>query len=145
MLRPDPNATYTCDGTGGGHSPPLEWTGAPQGTVEFAIMVTTLALDGLEWNWVLYHIPGNVTSLAETTVGVGTAGVSSDSPEHRYYPPCSTGPGAKTYTFTIYALSGTPTFSVPENEVNGDILTRAISPLIIGSRQMNVTYTRSGL
>jgi phosphatidylethanolamine-binding protein (PEBP) family uncharacterized protein len=108
-------------------------------------MVTTLALDGLEWNWVLYHIPGNVTSLAETTVGVGTAGVSSDSPEHRYYPPCSTGPGAKTYTFTIYALSGTPTFSVPENEVNGDILTRAISPLIIGSRQMNVTYTRSGL
>jgi phosphatidylethanolamine-binding protein (PEBP) family uncharacterized protein len=136
---------YTCDGTGGGHSPPLEWTGAPQGTVEFAIMVTTLALDGLRWNWVLYHIPGNVTSLAENTVGVGTAGLTSDGPEHRYYPPCSTGPGAKTYTFTIYALSGIPTFSVPENEVNGDILTSAISPLIIGSRQINVTYARSGL
>jgi phosphatidylethanolamine-binding protein (PEBP) family uncharacterized protein len=138
-------AIYTCDGAGGGHSPPLEWTGAPEGTVEFAIMMTTLALDGLKWNWVLYHIPGNVTSLSENTLGVGTAGVSSDGPEHRYYPPCSTGPGAKSYLFTIYALSGTPTFSVPENEVNGDILTSAISPLIIASQQMNVTYTRSGL
>jgi len=138
---------YTCDGASGllSPSPPLEWTGAPQGTVEFAIMMTTLALDGTKWNWVLFHIPGNVTSLAENTLGVGTAGVSSDGPELRYYPPCSTGPGAKTYTFTIYALSGTPTFSVPASQVNGDILTTAISSLTIASRQVNVSYTRSGL
>jgi phosphatidylethanolamine-binding protein (PEBP) family uncharacterized protein len=138
---------YSCDGAGGmlSPSPPLSWTGAPEGTVEFAITMTTLALDGLKWNWVLYHIPGNVTSLAENTVGVGTAGVSTDGPDLRYYPPCSTGPGAKTYTFTIYALSGIPTFSVPANGVSGDVLTSAISPLTIASRQLNVTYTRAGL
>jgi len=135
---------YTCDGASGllSHSPPLEWTGAPQGTVEFALTMTTLALDGTKYNWVLFHIPDNVTKLAENT-DVGTAGVSTDGPELRYYPPCSSGPGAKTYTFTLYALSETPTFAVPESQVNGEILTTAISSLTIASRQLNVSYTRA--
>jgi PKD repeat protein len=136
--------SYTCDASGGGHSPPLEWTGAPEGTVEFAITATTFALDGTKWNWVLYHVPGSATSLPEDAAGVGTPGVSTDGPERRYYPPCSTGPGAKTYTFTIYALSGSPTFSVPESEVTGEVLISAISPLIIASQQVSVNYTRTG-
>jgi phosphatidylethanolamine-binding protein (PEBP) family uncharacterized protein len=137
---------YTCDGTAGmlSPSPPLAWSGAPEGTVEFALTISTIALDGTKWNWVLFNIPGTVTSLAEGTA-VGTAGVSTDGPDLRYYPPCSSGPGEKTYTFTLYALSGTPTFSVPKSQVTGAVLTSAISPLIIGSRQVNVTYTRTGL
>jgi phosphatidylethanolamine-binding protein (PEBP) family uncharacterized protein len=137
---------YTCDGAGGmlSPSPPLAWTGAPEGTAEFALTVTTIALDGTKVNWVLFHIPGDVTSLAEGTA-VGTAGVSTDGPELRYYPPCSSGPGEKTYTFTLYALSGVPTFSVPESQVTADILGSAISPLNIESRQVTVTYTRTGL
>jgi len=82
-----------------------------------------------------------VTSLAEATT-VGAAGVSTDGPDLRYYPPCSSGPGEKTYTFTLYALSGVPTFTAP---VTGKVLTDTISPLIIGSSQVNVTYTRTGL
>jgi phosphatidylethanolamine-binding protein (PEBP) family uncharacterized protein len=138
--------TYTCDGTGGmlSPSPPLAWSGAPVGTVEYALTISTIALDGTKWNWVLFNIPASVTSLAEGTA-VGTAGVSTDGPDLRYYPPCSSGPGEKTYTFTLYALSGTPTFPVPKSQVTGPILTSAISPLIIGSRQVKVTYTRSGL
>ena len=134
---------YTCDGTLGmlSHSPPLAWSGAPSGTVTFALTISTIALDGTKYNWVLYNIPSTVASLAEGTA-VGTAGVSTDGPELRYYPPCSSGPGEKTYTFTLYALSGTPTFSVP---VTGDILTSTISSLVIGSSQVNVTYTRTGL
>ena len=134
---------YTCDGTIGmlSHSPPLAWSGAPSGTVTFALTISTIALDGTKYNWVLYNIPSTVTSLAEATA-VGTAGVSTDGSELRYYPPCSSGPGEKTYTFTLYALSGTPTLSVP---VTGAILTSTISPLIIASSQMNVTYTRTGL
>ena len=137
---------YTCDGTGGmlSASPPLAWTGAPEGTVEYALTISTIALDGTKWNWVLYRIPAGVTSLAEGTT-VGTAGVSTDGPDLRYYPPCSSGPGEKSYTFTLYALSGAPTFSVPASQVTGGILTSAISPLIIGSSQVNVTYTRTGL
>ena len=137
---------YTCDGTGGmlSASPPLAWTGAPAGTVEYALTISTIALDGTKWNWVLYNIPAGVTSLVEGTTD-GTAGVSTDGPDLRYYPPCSSGPGEKSYTFTLYALSGTPTFSVPASQVTGAILTSAISPLIIGSSQVNVTYTRTGL
>ena len=137
---------YTCDGSGGmlSASPPLAWSGAPSGTVEFALTITTLALDGTKYNWVLFHIPASMTSLAQGTT-VGTAGVSTDGPDLRYYPPCSSGPGEKSYTFTLYALSGTPKFSVPESQVTGAILTCTISPLIIGSSQVNVTYTRTGL
>jgi phosphatidylethanolamine-binding protein (PEBP) family uncharacterized protein len=134
---------YTCDGTGGmlSPSPPLAWTGAPTGTVTYAMTITTIALDGTKYNWVLYNIPNTVTSLAEATT-LGTAGVSTDGPDLRYYPPCSSGPGEKIYTFTLYALSGLPVFSQP---VTGSVLLNTISPMILGSRQMNVTYTRTGL
>lgn len=137
---------YTCDGGSGmlSPNPPLAWSGAPSGTMTYALTVTTIALDGTKYNWVLYNIPNTVTSLDEATT-LGTAGVSTDGSELRYYPPCSSGPGEKTYTFTLYALSGTPTFSVPASQVTGVILTSAISPLILGTNQMNVTYTRTGL
>jgi len=133
---------YTCDGVG--KSPPLAWSNAPAGTVEFAILMTTLANDGLKWNWVLYGIPASVTSLAESTTDVGTAGLSSDGPELAYYGPCSQGPGAKTYTFTIYALSGSPTFSVPAEQVDGAALTAAISQLTLATSQLSVSCTRTG-
>ena len=133
----------TCDGTAGmlSLSPPLAWTGAPSGTVEFALTMTTIANDGIKYNWVLFHIPAATTSLATGTT-VGTAGVSTDGSELRYYPPCSSGPGLKNYTFTLYALSAVPTFSVSESQVGGPALLSAIAPWIISSRVLNVGYTR---
>lgn len=133
-------AVHTCDGAG--NSPPLAWTGAPQGTVQFAVQMTTLANDGMRWNWVLYGIPAGVTSLSERTVGVGTAGLSSDGPLLQYYPPCSQGPGAKAYRFTVYALSAVPTFPVPASQVTGPVLADALAPLTIASAALSVTYTR---
>jgi len=131
---------YTCDGAG--HSPPLAWTGAPVGTAQFALLMTTLALDGMKWNWVLYAIPAGTASLAESTSGVGTAGVSTDGPELRYYPPCSQGPGAKTYTFTLYTLSAAPSFGVPAAQVTGAVLTSAIAGITLDSARIRVTYAR---
>ena len=52
---------YTCDGMGS--TIPLAWTDAPSGTKEFALLMTTLPGDGAtKWNWVLYGIPGTITS-----------------------------------------------------------------------------------
>lgn len=133
-------ADYTCDGAG--INPPIAWSGIPDGTVELALMMTTQANDGLKWNWVLYNIPVTVTSLAEKTSGVGTAGSNSDGGALAYAPPCSQGPGPKTYTFTIYALSGKPSFSVPAEKVNGDALTKAISGITKASAKIDVSYTR---
>ena len=131
---------YACDGAG--HSPPLAWSGAPAGTVQFAMLMTTLANDGLKWNWVMYGIPASAAALAESTSGVGTFGLTSDGPNLAYSPPCSQGPGAKIYTFTLYSLSAAPTFAVPAAEVTGPVVTSAIAGLVLDSSRVSVTYTR---
>lgn len=131
---------YTCDGAG--HSPPLQWSGAPAGTVGYVILMTTLAKDGLKWNWVLHSIPAGATSLAENSTSIGTAGLTSDGPALAYSPPCSQGPGAKDYTFTVYALSGTPTLPSTPNQVTGPVVTSAIQSMTLASSSMTVSYTR---
>ena len=130
---------FTCDGAKA--SPPLSWSGAPARTAGFALMMTTLALDGQKWNWVLYGIPATVTSLARNSSGVGTAGLTSDGPLLAYSPPCSQGPGSKTYTFTLYSLSASPALP-PASQVTGAVLTAAIADRTLASASMNVTYTR---
>lgn len=132
---------YTCDGSGA--SPALTWSHAPAGTTEFALLMTTLPGDGTtKWNWVLYHIPASSSGLARNSSGVGTAGVGSDGPTMAYQPPCSQGSGAKTYTFTLYALSASPQLPADASQVTGAVLARAISSITLGSASLNLSYTR---
>ncbi|NJD32322.1 MAG: YHYH protein [Gammaproteobacteria bacterium] len=136
------SAEYTCDGRGS--TLPLAWSGAPAGTREFALLMTTLPGDGTtRWNWVVYGIPSGTSSLPRDAFGVGTVGVGSDSPTAEYDPPCSQGPGAKTYTYTLYALSGAPTLPASPSQVTGKVLADAIAPLTIGSASLGVNYTRT--
>lgn len=133
---------YTCDGPGS--SPPLAWSGAPAGTRQFALLMTTLPGDGsTKWNWVLWNIPAAATSLARDAFGAGTAGVGSDGPLAGYQAPCSQGPGAKRYTWTLVALSGAPVLSGPAERVTGADLEAAIAPLTLARASLNLTYTRS--
>lgn len=135
-------AAYTCDGSGS--TLPLAWSNPPAGTKEFALLMTTLPGDGTtKWNWVLYGIPSTTSSLAKDTFLVGTLGVGSDGPGTVYDPPCSQGPGAKLYTYTLYALSASPSFSVPTSQVTGQMVTDAISGSTLGSASLNLSYTRT--
>jgi phosphatidylethanolamine-binding protein (PEBP) family uncharacterized protein len=135
------SAEYTCDGAGS--SIALSWSNVPSGTREFALMMTTLPGDGTtKWNWVLYGIPASATGLARNSSGVGTLGIGSDGPQAAYQPPCSQGPGAKVYAFTVYALSAPPSLPVPGPQVTGAILTAAIAPITIGAASLKLTYTR---
>jgi PKD repeat protein len=132
---------YTCDGSGA--SPAFAWSNAPSGTKEFALMMTTLPGDGTtKWNWVLYGIPASAAGLAKNSTGVGTPGVGSDGPTTAYQPPCSQGPGAKVYTFTLHALSASPVLPPVANLVTGAVLTSAISTITIGSASIRLSYTR---
>jgi phosphatidylethanolamine-binding protein (PEBP) family uncharacterized protein len=134
-------AEYTCDGAGA--SIALSWSNAPSGTHEFALMMTTLPGDGTtKWNWVLYAIPASATGLAKNSSGVGTPGVGSDGPQAAYQPPCSQGPGAKLYTFTLYALSASPSLPAPASQVTGAVLTSAIANITLGSASLRLSYTR---
>lgn len=132
---------YTGDGSG--VSPDLSWSGAPSGTEEFALLMTTLPGDGTTlWNWVLYGIPATATGLDKSTSGVGTAGMSSHA-VLGYAPPMSKGPGLKVYTFTLYALSASPSLPSDPTQVTGEVLTEAISSVTLASTSLSFGYTRT--
>lgn len=136
-------ADYSCDGPGS--SPPLSWASPPAGTKEFALLMTTLPGDGsVKYNWVLYNIAASRAGLARDAFGAGTLGVGSDGPMAAYQPPCSQGPGAKTYTFTLYALSAAPSLS-GNSPATGSALEAALVPVTLGKAVLNLTYTRTSI
>jgi gluconolactonase len=132
---------YTCDGASA--TLPLTWSGAPAETVSFAVVMHHVASpDDVHWYWVLYDIPADVTSLAKNSTGIGTLGNNSVNGNTQYAPPCSKGPGEKTFTYTVYALSAQPQFSVPASQVSRDVLLEAIQDITLASAELHVTYTR---
>ena len=131
---------YTCDGPGS--TPALSWSGAPTGTTEFAVLMSTLPADGTtKYNWVLYGIPAGKAGLSKDSYGVGTLGVGSDGPIVAYQPPCSQGLGSKSYTFTVYALSASPTLA--SGAASGAALAAAMSSITLGKASLDLSYNRS--
>ena len=132
---------YTCDGARSTLA--LTWSGAPAATRSFAVIMHHVASPSdVHWYWVLYNIPANVIGLAKNITGIGTLGTNSVNRKTEYTPPCSKGPGSKTYTYTIYALSADPQLSVPASQVNRDVLLKAIQNITLASAELHVTYTR---
>lgn len=132
---------YTCDGASA--TLPLAWSGAPTGTQTFAVVMHHVPGPGdTHWYWVMYNIPVNVTSLEKNVTGIGILGNNSVNRTTVYAPPCSKGPGEKIYTYTVYALSAEPQFSVSASDVSRDVLLDAIKNITLASASLNVTYTR---
>jgi phosphatidylethanolamine-binding protein (PEBP) family uncharacterized protein len=132
---------YTCDGTSA--TLPLEWSGAPVNTNSFAVVMYTIpSPTETHWYWVVYNIPSSVQSLARNVTGVGTLGNNSVNGRIEYAPPCSKGPGAKLYTYTIYALSAPPEFTVPPAKISRDVLLSAIADRTLARPDLNVYYSR---
>ncbi len=92
-------------GDGEDVAPPLEWSGAPQGTKAFAVVVhdpDAPLVDGFT-HWVAYGIPAEATGLpegggevVEGTNSFGNTGYNGPAP-----PP---GHGTHHYYFWVYAL-----------------------------------------
>jgi phosphatidylethanolamine-binding protein (PEBP) family uncharacterized protein len=134
-------AEYTCDGASA--TLPLAWKNVPAGTTSFAVVMHHIPGPGdSHWYWVLYNIPATVTSLAKNSQGVGTLGTNSVNNRTEYSPPCSKGPGAKDYTYTIYALASTPEFTVAPDAVDRDTLLAAIADRTLGNATLNIVYSR---
>jgi phosphatidylethanolamine-binding protein (PEBP) family uncharacterized protein len=132
---------YTCDGAGA--TLPLKWTGAPSGTNSFAVLMDHIATPtDIHWYWILWDIPADVTSLPKNVTKIGVLGTNSVNELTEYAPPCSKGPGAKTYTYTVYALSAEPQLSVPANQVDREVFLEAIQDITLASSKLNVTYAR---
>lgn len=134
-------AEYTCDGASS--TLPLAWSGAPDGTQSFAIIMHHVAGPGdVHWYWVVYDIAADVTNLPKDSAGVGVLGTNSVNDRREYAPPCSKGPGDKVYTYTVYALSAQPEFSIPVAQVNRAELLAAIKDITLASAEFHVIYAR---
>jgi len=110
--------------TGGNVSPALSWSGAPEGTESFALMVhdPDAPTGGAGfWHWIVLDIPATVQELPQ---GAGAAGgdempagarmLANDYGIVGWGGPCPPeGHGPHRYDFTLYALP-TAELDVPE-------------------------------
>jgi phosphatidylethanolamine-binding protein (PEBP) family uncharacterized protein len=132
---------YTCDGLG--ISPGFQWLDAPSTTTSYAITMHTIPPTGDKHVYfVLYNIPATTSSIPDNSKSIGIFGINTVDGKTTYTPPCSQGPGAKTYIITLYALNGPPTITVPNNQVTMDILIAGMKNKIVDSAVMSVTYTK---
>lgn len=129
---------FTCEGSD--ISPPLEWTGVPDGTKGLVLIVDDPdapdpAAPKMTWvHWVLYGIPPSATGLPDGAspkdLPAGTREGTNDWKSKGYRGPCPP-VGRHRYFHKLYALDvvlgdlGTPTKAEVEKAMNGHILAQA--------------------
>ena len=101
-------ARFTCDGPD--LSPPLRWTGVPEGARTIALIGDDPDASAGAWvHWVLFDLPATATELAEglpkaeTVAGGGRQG-HNDFRRVGYGGPCPPRGKPHRYFFKIYAL-----------------------------------------
>jgi Raf kinase inhibitor-like YbhB/YbcL family protein len=123
---------YTCDGPD--ISPPLKWSGVPEGTKSLALICDDPDAPSKTWvHWVLYNIPPDMTALNANLPKIesldnGAKHGVTDFGRFGYGGPCPPG-GTHRYFFKIYALdtvfdhlSGRVSKSQLESEIEGHTL-----------------------
>jgi hypothetical protein len=128
---------YTCEGED--VSPPLAWSGAPQGALSYALIVDDPDAPDpknprMTWvHWVLYDIPASAKGLGEAVAAsdlpAGTRHGKNDWKRVGWGGPCPP-IGRHRYYFKIYALDaklgdlGEPTKAKLEQAMRGHIVAR---------------------
>lgn len=97
--------------------------------------------EGLHWYWSMYNIPMQVSAITDGKTA-GTLGSNSVNHKNEYAPPCSEGPGLKTYTYHIYALSKYLDIDEKE-EVSAALLREKMNGLVLDSDDMAISFERS--
>lgn len=127
-------ARHTCDGED--ISPPLAWSGAPDGTVAYALIVDDPDARGFV-HWSLAAIPADRTSLAEGQAGDGIEG-RNDFGRSGWGGPCPPS-GSHRYVFELFALAEPLDL---ESGFDADALRAAMEGRVIGSGRLTGTYRR---
>ena len=125
-------------------SPPLAWSGAPQGTRAFAVFChdpdAPLVQNGSYGfvHWVLYNLPADTTKLVEGTEA-GTPG-SNDFGNQGYGGPMPPeGHGVHNYYFWVLALD--QDLALPAGLSMPQLLEK-IEPHLLGMNRLMGTYQR---
>jgi Raf kinase inhibitor-like YbhB/YbcL family protein len=138
-------AKYTCEGAD--ISPPLAWSGAPEGTRTFALIVDDpdapdpAKPQRVYVHWVVYNIPGTATKFAE---GAAKSGLppgaeqgSNDWGKQTYGGPCPP-IGRHRYFFKLYALDTQLSLKNPTKAQ----LEKAMQGHVIGQGEIVGTYQK---
>ena len=127
---------YTCDGSD--TSPPLAWSGAPDGTAAYALIVDDP--DARGWaHWLVADVPSDQEELAEGASGTvdGVEG-QNDFGRTGYGGPCPPS-GTHRYAFEVFALSEPVGLS---SGFSVDELRRALEGTVVASGRLTASYTR---
>lgn len=109
--------------------------------------------EGLRWYWSIYNIPTSMTGIdsgANSDVNsnkkskqpIGTFGSNVVNDNNEYAPPCSKGPGLKSYTIHLYALSKMLELS-ESNHISADVLRAHMRGFVLASDALTVSFERS--
>jgi phosphatidylethanolamine-binding protein (PEBP) family uncharacterized protein len=131
----------TCDGKS--RAPALSWGTPPEGTKAFAVVMHHITRDNdTHVYMVVANMPAATREIKSGDTSLGTWGQNTVNRKDAYASPCSQGPGDKTYTITLYALSaeakipaGTP--------LTRDALLAAIKDTTLGTATLDVKYARA--
>lgn len=136
-------AAYTCDGAD--ISPPLAWSGTPDGTKSFALVVEDPDAPGSTFrHWAAFDIAPAAKGLA---AGYGAARPAdgfrearNDFGERDYRGPCPPPGSAHRYSFRLFAI-GRPSLDLTPAATALDVL-RAAAPYVIRQAELVGTYRR---
>lgn len=136
----------TCDGAG--ISPAIKWSNPPTGTKYLAIIMNSIpgpARPGevsTENHYYLinYNIPITEQEVPEANKNIGILGQNFLGRTLGYTPPCSQGPGAKTYTINLYALS--EKLDLSAISATQTSLLSAMKEKLIASTKLDLVYSR---
>lgn len=137
---------YTCEGED--LSPPLAWSGLPEGTKSLVLIVDDpdapdpRAPRRIWAHWGLYNIPPTQSSLPEgvksSTLPEGTLVIENDWKRAEYNGPCPP-IGRHRYFFKLFALDTTlPRLKHPDKKT----LEEAMKGHILGQAELVGTYER---
>ena len=136
---------HTCDGAD--LSPPLAWSGVPQGTGAFALIADDPDAPGRTWvHWVLYDVPATLGGLPENVSKAeaprdlgGAVQGRNDSRDVGYGGPCPPPGPAHRYFFKLYALAAP--LGLKPGASNQDV-ERAMGGHVLATAQLMGTYAR---
>lgn len=128
---------YSCDGRG--ISPPLSWSGVPDGTAELALLVDDPDARGFV-HWVAAGIPPSSAGLPEGASGSNAVPVEGRNGAGRdgWTGPCPPS-GTHHYRFTLYAVSKPLGLRAG---ATADDLRSAVRDVTLATAELEATYTR---
>lgn len=133
---------YTCDGAD--ISPPLTWSGVPEGATSLALIADDPDAPGKTWvHWVLFNLPPETNSLSEhlptdATLENGAIQGITDFGRPGYGGPCPPG-GTHRYYFKLYALDTTLDLSPKAKKAD---VVQAMEGHILAKGQLMGKYKR---